>query len=464
MLKVLSNSDKTSLKTFSRTRNEAYEVLMFWSIYGFFVVWEQYFEKMIRWFPLYYYMKSFFILLMAVPKLKLTNLVFCDVLVPLVDNFYKLLIGDGDKLPGALEMIWSSLILFLSLIFPILEEDQRRETISNEGVSTLDTPHMNLIQTDTTLSSGDMMDRAINEDGQLILLESKLAENSYGSAAPVKAPVSVVELLDHEPSIESLDGQLPETDTETVAESEVNSIEGSLLAIQSCDFQTASPAVLFEESDVETSLRKLLISSRRLSELAASCRASAAAATNQIEGTCYHHSTDEHSHRASPGKATTTTKEGTVESEPHLSPDKSSTPSNTDKKGLRSSLVRGMRSIIAGSSSSSLRSTLDLHSPSANTQHRMRLSKLAEASPPSPPSYAKTVPLTAVADKPMRPQPSILDKKEASRRQSRCNARPLNGPVDRREDQTATESPPVLTRSTSRAKKLKAGLTGMFHK
>jgi hypothetical protein len=57
-------------------------ILMFWAIFALITIWEQYFERLFQWIPLYYYCKSLFILLMAFPKLKFTNNIFHQYLIP----------------------------------------------------------------------------------------------------------------------------------------------------------------------------------------------------------------------------------------------------------------------------------------------------------------------------------------------------------------------------------------------
>lgn len=65
-----------------------YGVLMFWAIFGFFILWEQYLEYFVRWIPTYYYVKSFFIVLMALPKLKFTNFVFQNLVVKVIEKMH----------------------------------------------------------------------------------------------------------------------------------------------------------------------------------------------------------------------------------------------------------------------------------------------------------------------------------------------------------------------------------------
>ena len=53
----------------------AKEALMFWSIQGLLLAFDQYLEFLVRWFPGYYYIKSAFLLLICFPNLRFTQYV-----------------------------------------------------------------------------------------------------------------------------------------------------------------------------------------------------------------------------------------------------------------------------------------------------------------------------------------------------------------------------------------------------
>ena len=93
LLKGLSSKKKTLTEA-------GYGVLMFWAIFGFFILWEQYFEYFVRWVPTYYYLKSFFIVLMAYPQLRFTNYIFVNVIVYAIDCIHNSF-GDWHHLSAA---------------------------------------------------------------------------------------------------------------------------------------------------------------------------------------------------------------------------------------------------------------------------------------------------------------------------------------------------------------------------
>jgi len=62
---------------------KAVSALMFWVIYALLVVFEEYLEWAVRWFPGFYYAKAGFVVLISVPALRITHLVFNDGVVVL---------------------------------------------------------------------------------------------------------------------------------------------------------------------------------------------------------------------------------------------------------------------------------------------------------------------------------------------------------------------------------------------
>lgn len=104
---------------------DAAGTLMFWTIFALYLIWEKHFEFLIRWFPGYYYAKAAFIMTMALTKLRITHIVFYDVLVPGIDWIYAYLrLNELGKISWR-ELLLSLPIYLFLLIFPVhLTDDQ----------------------------------------------------------------------------------------------------------------------------------------------------------------------------------------------------------------------------------------------------------------------------------------------------------------------------------------------------
>jgi hypothetical protein len=92
ILKSMSSSSSSSSSSRKEIVSSGQSFLMFWSIFALIIIWEQYFERIVAWFPLYFYAKSLFILLMAFPRLKFTHNIFYSYLIPLfewIHNHYE---------------------------------------------------------------------------------------------------------------------------------------------------------------------------------------------------------------------------------------------------------------------------------------------------------------------------------------------------------------------------------------
>lgn len=100
----------------------ATDQLMFWVVFAILSMYEKYLEFILRWIPGYYYAKFFYILSITFPQLKITNLIFWDFWVVLVNNAYKLLIDESSKTlyDTALDVPF----ILLLLIFPALGKVQ----------------------------------------------------------------------------------------------------------------------------------------------------------------------------------------------------------------------------------------------------------------------------------------------------------------------------------------------------
>jgi hypothetical protein len=115
-----------------------YGVLMFWAIFGFFVLFEQYFEILVRWIPTYYYVKSFFIVLMAYPQLRFTNYIFQNVVVYIIEYLHNSF-GDYTSLSVA-DIVLLAPIKIALLFFPvhIVKEPSRNKMSSNDLNGSID--------------------------------------------------------------------------------------------------------------------------------------------------------------------------------------------------------------------------------------------------------------------------------------------------------------------------------------
>ena len=168
VLKKLSYRNHADL--YKDGKDEAYGILMFWTIYAFYVTWESHFEFIIRWFPGYYYLKALFIIIIAIPEIKITHLIFHDFLVPLVDNLYQSLKGNSDSIPGAFEILSHLPIMLLVLIFPMLNQDEDKSYELNENnikeikhdnnnfvSNEIITEEKNIVQLDSLLVNEDLV-------------------------------------------------------------------------------------------------------------------------------------------------------------------------------------------------------------------------------------------------------------------------------------------------------------------
>ena len=87
-LKGLSSSTSKGILKDERSTDQ----LMFWVIFAVLSLFEKYLEFIIRWIPGYYYAKFGFVVAITFPRLKVTNLIFWDFLVVLINRIYIILI------------------------------------------------------------------------------------------------------------------------------------------------------------------------------------------------------------------------------------------------------------------------------------------------------------------------------------------------------------------------------------
>jgi hypothetical protein len=101
---------------------------MFWVIYALMGVFEEYLEFLVRWFPGYYYMKAGFIVLISVPALRITHLVFNDgvvVLFTAMDRFRRWL--EELQLPTPREVAVMAPFVVVAVLFPNMLDQQEEE-------------------------------------------------------------------------------------------------------------------------------------------------------------------------------------------------------------------------------------------------------------------------------------------------------------------------------------------------
>ncbi len=146
MLKHLSNINQNSTDTSTMEKmhssksmkdieNESRGALMFWSVFALYMMWERHLEFTIRWFPGYYYLKSFFIIVIAIPKLRIINLVFNDLVVPILEYLHKYI--GKHEIPSASQFILLLPIYILLLCFPsIIDEETNEKQIVNNEIDT----------------------------------------------------------------------------------------------------------------------------------------------------------------------------------------------------------------------------------------------------------------------------------------------------------------------------------------
>lgn len=134
---ISSTTDITSNNTTEPNSNtksyetDAKEVLMFWSIYGIYSIWERHFEFIIRWFPGYYYAKSFFIVCITFHKLKLTHIVFYQFLIPTLELMNKYM--NMSDTTSAIHFILTIPLHMLLLVLPNIM-DNNTITSDKDGI------------------------------------------------------------------------------------------------------------------------------------------------------------------------------------------------------------------------------------------------------------------------------------------------------------------------------------------
>eukprot|EP01041_Mallomonas_annulata_P004346 gene4346-8654_t len=385
MLKALSSENQSSNIT-ENLKSKAYSVLMFWAIYGFYMVWEQHFESFFRWLPAYYYFKSFFIGIVAIPQIRITHLVFQDVLVPLVERFYHKLKGDDEngEMPTAVDIILRFPFLLLVLVCPALSHNVEEMSItSNEDTTTAVTP-------------GTTVTEELNSD---------IDEEGEQPSAVLSAKPEIPAGYSDPDCGASLQGDRHVKDCSNTAVNTGLDTDRDRAMVQGDGEQA--------RDEDEDSYTFVMETSRRLSVLAESRRSpkgpgnvSVGSESEEVGISGAAGSGSDHNHRdmdvpvpVVAGKASTSrvaataTATATGRKEERRSAAAAATGTATtagnattslaeeldkehqlqhDSPSIRTSIIRSFRSLIVGDDKDSLRSSLDLHALPANSRYRAR--------------------------------------------------------------------------------------------
>lgn len=114
-LKGLSSHSSDGIK---KGHCSSEQQLMFWVVFALLSMYEKYLEFVFRWIPCYYYAKLVFILVISFPSLRITNLIFWDFHVVIIDYVFKILNDGNSRTAYALVMNFPFFILLL--VFPAL--------------------------------------------------------------------------------------------------------------------------------------------------------------------------------------------------------------------------------------------------------------------------------------------------------------------------------------------------------
>jgi TB2/DP1, HVA22 family len=117
-LKCLKGLSSHSSDGVNKGHRSSEQQLMFWVVFALLSMYEKYFEFIFRWIPCYYYAKLVFILAISFPSLRITNLIFWDFHVVIIDYVYKILNAGNTRTAYAMAMDFPFFILLL--VFPAL--------------------------------------------------------------------------------------------------------------------------------------------------------------------------------------------------------------------------------------------------------------------------------------------------------------------------------------------------------
>eukprot|EP01038_Epipyxis_sp_PR26KG_P015469 gene15469-20871_t len=159
---------------------KAIDMLMFWSIFAFLMLWEIYVEYFIRWFPLYYYLKGFLVLFASFPSLKITHLLFKDALVPTIaycNNKIKSI--DVDIYLNIFYSLPLYILLFMFPMFHEIANNSEGVKVDDINQNSNEIHHNNSDDNNEVNNEADSKNNGINDDNSNYdsKLTDKLVEN-----------------------------------------------------------------------------------------------------------------------------------------------------------------------------------------------------------------------------------------------------------------------------------------------
>jgi len=133
--KILGKLSHSSGKTVEQA---AAQILKFWVLFSFLRIFEFYLEYFIRWFPFFFYFKAFLFLLICIPELKISHLIFNDVLIPSIDRLQHHVLNEDGAAPTPVEIYMSLATALLVIVNPcLLSGPNRRRFPASESDSSI---------------------------------------------------------------------------------------------------------------------------------------------------------------------------------------------------------------------------------------------------------------------------------------------------------------------------------------
>ena len=117
-LKCLKGLSFSSSQKGALGNGRAADQLIFWVVFAVLSMYEKHLEFILRWIPGYYYVKFFYVVSITFPQLRITNLVFWDFWVVLINRVNKYLIEDSSK--TLYETALDAPFFLLLLVFPAI--------------------------------------------------------------------------------------------------------------------------------------------------------------------------------------------------------------------------------------------------------------------------------------------------------------------------------------------------------
>lgn len=158
--------------------------LMYWVVFALLSMYEKSFEIFLRWFPYYNFAKLALIVVISIPALRITNLIFLNFHVVAVNQIQKVIDNVSDR--PAHEVAMDTPFLLLLLVFPALGASV------SECDSAISQAANYLRNTDSTFSLEESSERISTGDLPQILSEAKscdgekLSSDELSSCQPSK--------------------------------------------------------------------------------------------------------------------------------------------------------------------------------------------------------------------------------------------------------------------------------------